>query len=152
MAKPMTKAREIELLEELSNPNSYFYYAFSEGDIQIMIQNIRNDFFILKGTAVQDKVDLTEETNRERNKLQSRVYELEEMVSKYRDVVADMENAEFENKKVADKYVVALLKINHADADVYSGSLSQSDIVKLKIRNGIELTGGDKIYLEQNLS
>ncbi len=49
----MNKEREIQILEQLLDEDTYFRQAFSEAEIMTMMVNIRNDHPLLLGTSVE---------------------------------------------------------------------------------------------------
>ena len=52
LKKNISKEREIELLEELLMNDTYLSQAISNTDLPIMVQNIKNDFYILNDTLL----------------------------------------------------------------------------------------------------
>lgn len=54
--KALTKEQEIELLKKLVEGNGYFSQLIDQCNLEIMINNIHNDFAIENGTIIESEV------------------------------------------------------------------------------------------------
>ena len=110
--KNISKARELEIIQELRSGNGYFADTFSASDFDSMSNNIRDDFPLLHGTRlveeseyerVQDSFNKQVEVNKE---LRSTI---DSLIDKMLVSVQEYSDTKLLNEVIAlkgDKYVI----------------------------------------------
>ena len=110
--KNISKARELEIIQELRSGNGYFADTFSASDFDSMSNKIRDDFPLLRGTRlveeseyerVQDSFNKQVEVNKE---LRSTI---DSLIDKMLVSVQEYSDTKLLNEVIAlkgDKYVI----------------------------------------------
>ncbi len=142
----MLKEEEIAAIEKLTSKkeDTYFGEVFSEDDGFIMTQNIANDFPILLGTRLEKEMsDLREavgvlrgqiidlESDRDSERYAKETAE-DDLTSNYRKI----RNLATEALLNQDTYVLDYLVRFHI--------ISENEVVRLKIENGVVLSSAEK--------
>ena len=156
--KAISKAREIELLSELMNSDSYLAGNLHDEGIEQMIQNIKNDHCIendafctlSKSDKMQLKINILEAKN---NKFSETLQQMAD------DHKRDLAKARLCNKHHLSIILVNLLKmwehIEPANDNTFLfaalSEYSNETIVKAKIKNNIELTSNEINFVLSNL-
>ena len=125
----MTKQEEIDILQSLKG-DTYFAQFFGSKDIDLMCQNINNDFAIEGGCGFNQKAEALERINADLKKeIQQKIYDLG------MELIKDLD------KGFDEDTIYQLVK----------GEVGVDAIIKFKRKNDLELTDKEIDYLVSKL-
>ena len=125
----MTKQEEIDILQSLKG-DTYFAQFFGSKDIDLMCQNINNDFAIEGGCGFYQKAEALERINADLKKeIQQKIYDLG------MELIKDLD------KGFDEDAIYQLVK----------GEVGVDAIIKFKRKNDLELTDKEIDYLVSKL-
>ena len=125
----MTKQEEIDILQSLKG-DTYFAQFFGSKDIDLMCQNINNDFAIEGGCGFYQKAEALERINADLKKeIQQKIYDLG------MELIKDLD------KGFDEDTIYQLVK----------GEVGVDAIIKFKRKNDLKLTDKEIDYLVSKL-
>ena len=140
----MDKEREIGLIksmkksfDELVSEDSYFGELFNPGDLEQMIENVKNDF------PIEYRCEFCEKDRRKCFELEMN---LESQKMSYEQHIGVLEYEYHEKMLNFAEKVLKASDYSDASSKVIGEEVGQNEVVKIKLRNGIALSS-DEIRL-----
>jgi len=120
------------LIQKLSDGDGYFSDTFHELDVKVMIANITNDFPLLTGTEVNEKIVHAADVFLENERLRQKIEDSASVYAEYREKV---EKREITFKKKLEELIWLCLN-NSIDPSKVVGAIA---VIRVKLLKGFPL-------------